>query len=91
MRIKTRFHGILSEWVTTETTDFDLGAEPTYADLLKGIGIRFGDAMPPQLWDRERSIFHKSVLAIGDSRNLGIDSPLRPDEEVTFYLMLAGG
>lgn len=91
MKIKTCFHGVLTEWITVETADFDLGPEPTYADLLKEIGNRFAEGMPPQLWDRGRDCFHSSVLAIGDGRSLEMESALKSGEEVTFYLMLAGG
>jgi len=91
MKIRARFHGVLNEWVTEETADFDLGPAPTYADLLKDIGNRFGDDMPPELWDKRESKFHKSVLAVGDGRNLVMESALESDEEITFYLMLAGG
>jgi hypothetical protein len=91
LKIRARFHGLLTEWVTAEVVDFDLCPEPTYADLLKDIGSRFSEDMPPQLWDRENNSFNKSILAVGDGRDLAMDSPLKPNEEITFYLMLAGG
>ena len=91
MNIRVRFHGLLTEWVTAEVVDFDLCPEPTYADLLEEIGSRFSEHMPPQLWDRGKNSFHKSILAVGDGRDLAMDSSLKPVEQITFYLMLAGG
>ncbi len=92
MKIKARFHGVLGKWVTEETVSFDLGPDSTYADLLKEIGNLYSRAMPPQLWDEDACDFKGSILAIGDGENLkSHDTPLTDCEEITFYLMLAGG
>ena len=92
MKITARFHGILTDYVTPDAVDFDMGSHPTYGDLLKEIGHRFSRDMPSQLWDGSKDDFHGSVLAMGEDRTLASqDTPLKADEEITFYLMLAGG
>ena len=92
MKVHARFHGILAEWIAAETAEFDLEPEATYGDLLKEISSRFGSKMSPQLWDHEKLCFSSSVLVLGEGRRLSEeDDALRPDEEITFYMMLAGG
>lgn len=92
MKIRTRFHGVLSDFVTADTVSFDMGSHATYGDLLKEIGQRFSREMPSQLWDASKNEFQGSILAVGDKRDLEcVDTPLKANEELTFYLMLAGG
>ena len=92
MIITTRFHGVLSDFVTTDTISFDMGPHATYGDLLKEIGQHFGPTLPSHLWDGSQNRFQSSILAAGEERNLkSMDTPLKADEEITFYLMLSGG
>jgi len=92
MIVKVHFHGILADWVTSETVIFQMDSPSVYADLLKQIGDRFTENMPEQLWDKKLGKFKNSILAMGKDRNLeSLDTPLKPGEEITFYLMLAGG
>ncbi len=92
MIVKTRFHGVLADWITSETIHFNMEPRSTYGDLLKKIGDRFSDNMPDQLWDEKLAQFKSVVLAVGEDRNLeALDTPLKGWEEITFYLMLSGG
>lgn len=92
MIVKTRFQGVLADWITSETIHFNMEPRSTYGDLLKKIGDRFSDNMPDQLWDKKLAKFKSVVLAVGKDRNLeSIDTQLTPNEEIAFYLMLAGG
>jgi len=92
MNINTRFHGVLADFIASDTVRFEMGSRPTYGDLLDEIGHRFGRDMPSELWDASKNRFQGSILAVGDKRNLkSMDTPLKADEDITFYIMLAGG
>jgi len=92
MIVKARFHGILADWVSTETVTFHMDSGSIYGDLLKQIGDRFAESMPEQLWDKISGKFNSSILVMGKGRNLeSLETPLKSGEEITFYLMLAGG
>ena len=92
MIVKTRFHGVLADWITSETIHFNMEPRSTYGDLLKKIGDQFSNNMPDQLWDEKLAQFKSVVLAVGKDRNFeSIDTQLTPNEEIAFYLMLAGG
>ena len=92
MKVTAHFHGILADWVGTRSAGFELSNAATYSDLIKEIRRRFGGNMPDQLWDNEKNTFHKKVLAFRDGKAPGTaDFKLHNGEELTFYLMMAGG
>jgi len=92
MIVKALFHGVLADWISPETVVFQMESGSVYSDLLKQIGHRFEERMPDQLWDKKSSVFKSNILAMGKDRNLESPAtPLRPDEEITFFLMLSGG
>ena len=92
MNVSTVFHGILSDWVGTKEADFELPDGALYADLLSEIGTRYGDNMPPQLWDPAEENFRGPIMASGDGRNIdSLETILKNGEKITFLLMLSGG
>ena len=92
MKVTARFHGILAEWVGTRSADFELADDAVYADLIRVIRHRFGGNMPDQLWDDNKNTFDKNIFAFRDGKALGpADFKLHHGEELTFYLMMAGG
>ena len=92
MKVTVHFHGILAEWVGTPSAEFELADGAVYADLIREIRHRFGGNMPDQLWDEDKNTFHKKVRAFKDGKALdAADVRLQDGEELTFYLMMAGG
>jgi hypothetical protein len=92
MKITVHFHGILADWIGTRSAGFELSNDATYSDLIKEIQQRFGGNMPDQLWDVQKNTFHQKVRAFKDGRALyPVDFNLEQGEELTFFLMLAGG
>jgi hypothetical protein len=92
MKVTAHFHGILADWVGTRSAGFELSDDATYADLIKAIKHRFGRNMPAQLWDAEKNTFHQKVRAFRDGKAIGpADVMLEQGEELTFFLMIAGG
>ena len=92
MKVTAHFHGILSEWVGTPSAVFELSDGAVYGDLIREIRRRFGGDMPEQLWDDEKNTFHKKVRAFKDGKALDQeDIRLQQGDELTFYLMMAGG
>lgn len=92
MKVTAHFHGILADWVGTRSAGFELSNNATYPDLITEIKHRFGDNMPDPLWDAEKNTFHQKVRALRDGKALGpADVKLVQGEELTFYLMIAGG
>jgi hypothetical protein len=48
--------------------------------------------MPDQLWDAKKDTFHQKVRAFRDGSALDpVDIKLAQGEELTFFLMIAGG
>ena len=92
MKVTVHFHGVLADWVGTRSAVFELSDGAVYADLIREIRHRFGVNMPDQLWDDEKNTFHKKVLAFRGGKAPGpADFKLHQGEELTFYLMMAGG
>ena len=92
MKVTAHFHGILADWVGTRSADFELSNYATYADLIKEIRRRFGSNIPAQLWDAEKNTFHQKVRAFRDGSALDpVRFKLEQGEELTFFLMIAGG
>jgi molybdopterin converting factor small subunit len=92
MRIKVRFHGVLSDWVGSRQAEIDLPDGATLSDLLAEIKRAYGRNMPRQLWNKDQKAFNKAVLAIGtNGKPLDPVTRLKNGEEVKFLLVLAGG
>ncbi len=92
MKVTAHFHGILADWVGTRSAGFELSSNATYPDLIKEIKRRFGGNMPEQLWDAQKNTFHQKVRAFRDGKALNpVDYKLEQGEELTFFLMIAGG
>jgi hypothetical protein len=92
MKVTARFHGILAEWVGARSADFELADDAVYADLIRVIRQRFGGNMLDQLWDAKRDTFDQKVRAFKDGIVLEpVDYKLEQGEELTLFLMLAGG
>ena len=92
MKVTVHFHGILADWVGTPTAILELPDDAVYGDLTGEIRRRFGGNMPDQLWDDEKNAFHQKVRAFRAGKALDpTDVDLRHGDELTFYLMMAGG
>ncbi len=92
MKITVHFHGILADWVGTPSASFKLSDGSDRADLMQKIGRRYKQNMPTQLWDLQTNTFNKKVRAFKDGKALDpVDLKLEQGEELTFFLMLAGG
>jgi predicted SpoU family rRNA methylase len=92
MKVTAHFHGILADWVGSRSAVFELSNDATYPDLIAEIKQRFGGNMPVQLWDAEKNRFHQKVRAFRDGKALGAaEVKLEQGEELTFFLMIAGG
>ena len=92
MKIETQFHGVLADWVGAPSASFELSEGATYADLIQAINRRYRRSMPDQLWDQENDRFHSKVRAFRKGRAVdAMDLQLLDGEELTFYLMMAGG
>lgn len=92
MKIIAQFHGILADWVGVPSAGFDLSDGSTYADLMQAICRRYRQNMPEQLWDQKHNAFDQKVRAFTDGKALDtMDRTLSDGEEITFFLMVAGG
>jgi len=92
MNVTAVFHGILSDWVGTERSEFELAAGSRLLDLLREIGEAYRPNMPEQLWDSGRSAFAKPVLAFRRHEQMkDPEESLSDGDEIRFLLMLAGG
>ena len=91
--IDLAFPGVIGhEMVGTVSAVFELSDDDVYDHLTGEIRRRFGGNMPDQLWDEEKNTFHKKIRAFRDGKALdATDARLRDGEELTFYLMMAGG
>ena len=86
------FHGLLAQWVGSETAQFRLPAGARLNDLLAAIAGRFGGAMPEQLWNEKEGCFTRQVVAFSDKVKVDkLQTPLVDGQEVMFMLMMGGG
>ena len=92
MNVTAQFHGILADWVGTQSAGFRLSPKAFLADLTIEIWRRYRQNMPEQLWDKEKGTFNGRVLAVGSDGNpRSLEDPLTESEEIKFFLMLSGG
>ncbi len=92
MKITTHFHGILADWVGTRSAIFELSNDATDTDLIKEIRDRFGGNMPDQLWNAEKNTFHQKVRTFKGGKPLDpAGFKIEQGDELTFFLMMAGG
>ena len=92
MRITASFHGILADWVGTQSANFKLPYSATYADLMMVIRQRYAHNMPDQLWDERKNSFKKEVIISGKGTiSKLMNTPLKDNDVVEFMLMIAGG
>lgn len=92
MNITTSFHGILADWIGTQSANFRLPYNATYADLMAAIRHRYARNMPDQLWDENNNKFKKEVIIFGKGSisNL-MNKSLKDKDVIEFMLMIAGG
>ena len=92
MNITASFHGILADWIGTQSANFNLPSGATYTDLMVAIRQRYAQNMPDQLWDERKNTFKKQVIISGRGTisNL-INVSLKDNDVVEFLLMIAGG
>ncbi len=92
MKVTAVFHGILYDWVGVEKADFEIHEGALFADLLSEICKAYRQKMPDQLWNDEKNVFNKPVLAFSNEKQIkGPREPLSNGQKIQFYLMLAGG
>jgi molybdopterin converting factor small subunit len=92
MHIKTRFHGILADWVGTPSASFELTQGSTLTDLILEIGRRYRQNMPDPLWDQKTNSFNQKVRAFKDTTALDpVEHSLADGDVITFMLLIAGG
>ena len=92
MNITASFHGILADWIGTQSASFKLPSNATYADLMVAIRHRYARNMPDQLWDANNNRFKKEVIISGKgSISKLINVPLKENDVFEFMLMIAGG
>ena len=61
-------------------------------DILSEIGHRFGQNMPPLIWDPAGGRFTHHVLVIKGVKQLtDPEEPLEKEEEIKFFLIMVGG
>ena len=92
MNITASFHGILADWIGTQSANFKLPSSATYADLMMAIRQRYTHNMPDQLWDEKKNRFKNEVIISGKGTiSKLMNAPLKDTGVVEFMLMIAGG
>ncbi len=92
MHIKTKFHGILADWVGSPSASFELIQGSTLTDLMLEIGHRYRQNMPDQLWDQKINSFNQKVRAFKDAKALDpANKSLADGDVITFMVLIAGG
>ncbi|SMD11774.1 hypothetical protein SAMN02746065_1389 [Desulfocicer vacuolatum DSM 3385] len=92
MNVTVVFHGPLSGWLGVERASFKLCEGALLTDLLTEIAGRFRQRMPGPLWKDKENKFNDRVLAYTGRQQIKRPETLLADkQEITFYLMVAGG
>jgi molybdopterin converting factor small subunit len=92
MIIHLRIFGSLKDYLGDASPDAELPEGATVRDLLNLIESRWGNTLPPELWDAETKRFRAPVLMISqgtDLHDLGIR--LSDQQEIFLLMPLAGG
>ena len=92
MRVRVQFHGILSDWMGGSRAEVSLPNGGTFGDLLREIKRIFSATMPSQLRNKDQETFNRALWAMrGTDRLSELTAGLRDEEEIQFFLSLAGG
>jgi len=64
----------------------------TFGDLLREIKRGFSATIPPQLRNKDQETFNRALWAMrGKDRLTELDAGLEDEDEIQFFLSLAGG
>ena len=92
MRIRVTAHGELQEHFGPEAQLFDCGEGATLQDLLLLWEARWGERLPPGLWNwMEHRFRGPVVIRVGDRISRDRACPLHDGMEVRLYRALVGG
>ena len=92
MKVTVSFMGPLREYAGESRVEFALPGEATFGLVLDEIGRRFGDRLPPRIWDSEARAFKAGILTIGTGRDLDSrETAVLDGEEIKVLPMLGGG
>jgi len=92
MQVKVRFIGLMRRYTNEQERVFDLPDGSSAGDLLKQIGREYGSRLPKNLWDDEKSRFHRSVRISRQGTSMLEEAELlRDGDEILLLFALAGG
>ena len=97
MIFTVRFYGVLAMVLGVQSgapVSLDLIEGSEYGSVLDAIHQKYGDRVPPAMWDGEKGMFSSGVLAFGDEgrflpRTRSVSLP--KCGEIRFHLPLSGG
>jgi molybdopterin converting factor small subunit len=92
MNVTVNFLGLFKEYIGTEVVSIELPDDSVYADLLEEINRRYGEKLPPSLWDKSKREFKPGILCVGEGRDLEDGKTvLKSGETISIVVHLAGG
>ncbi len=92
VRVVLKTHGELVRHLGEKPAEVVLPDGATMRDLLREIGTRWGDSLPPHLWDPGGPAFRGPVVFMIDRLPVhGPDVQLRDGQEIHVYKALVGG
>jgi molybdopterin converting factor small subunit len=92
MKVRVQFHGILSDWMGGSRAEVELAEGGTFGELLREIKKSLSTTAPPQLRNKDRETFNRTLWAMkGKDRLSELDAKLKDGDEIQFFLSLAGG
>ena len=82
----------VARYTSKDKIEMQLSEGACFKDLLAEIGRRYGTKMPQPIWDASRMRFTHHVLAMRGFKHLtDLSEPLNAGDNITFFLIMAGG
>jgi molybdopterin converting factor small subunit len=92
MRVKVRFVGLMRRYIGSADEELELPDGAGVEELLRMLGSRYAEKLPPGLWREEEGSFHHSVKAARSGEKfLSEKERLRDGDEIYLVFRMAGG
>jgi molybdopterin converting factor small subunit len=92
MKITLKSVADLRDYFGREPVEIELAEGAPLQSVLEAIETRWGDILPPYIWDREKIQFRGPILLLVDRKvQQDLAAPLAEGQEVTIMKALAGG
>ncbi len=92
MKVYLKSIGDLRDYLGREPHEIDLPEGARFEQLLALIGERWGNSLPPFIWDADKQKFRGALFFVVDKQVVqDMDMPLNDGQEIVLMRALSGG